>query len=360
MMESSRQAHTDAQNAYTFLAGQGGSVLNDNLSTNGVIGPGVYSLGAADLPASTTLTLNGAGIFIFNVASTLVMNGSSVVTGTANPCNVYWRVGTSATLNGTSFIGTVIADASITVGGGTVTGRVLAGTGATGAVTMPTGGGTIGGCSTAVPACPTITVGPPTLPIGTVGVAYSRTLTASGGTGTYTFSITSGALPAGLTLSAGGVISGTPTTAGPSVVTIQATDGNGCPGAITYTITIAPAGCPVITLAPTTAPNGTIGVAYSQTFTASGGTGAYTFTVLNGALPTGMTLSAGGVLSGTPTTAGSSTITIRATDGSGCPGLATYTIVVAAAVPTLPQWSMIALMSLLALAGFAAMRRRAA
>src|ERR1035437_4245159 len=141
-----QQAHTDAKTAYDFLAAQSGSVLNDNLNTNGVIGPGVYRLGAADLAASTTLTLNGSGIFIFNVASTLTMNGSSVVTGSANPCNVYWRVGTSATLNGTAFIGTVIADASITVGGGIVSGSVLAGTGATGAVTMPGAGGTtIGG-----------------------------------------------------------------------------------------------------------------------------------------------------------------------------------------------------------------------
>lgn len=151
-----QQAHTDAKTAYDFLAGQSGTALNNNLSTNGVIIPGVYTLGAADLPASTTLTLNGSGIFIFNVASSLTMNTSSVVTGSANPCNVYWRVGTSATLNGTSFIGTVISDASITVGGGTVTGRVLAGTGATGAVSMPgSGGNTIGGCSiTPVPTLP--------------------------------------------------------------------------------------------------------------------------------------------------------------------------------------------------------------
>jgi hypothetical protein len=72
---------------------------------------------------------------------------------------VYWRIGTSATLNGVSFRGTVIADASITVGSGSnLTGRVLAGTGATGAVTMAgSGGNTIGGCSTVVvPPVPTL------------------------------------------------------------------------------------------------------------------------------------------------------------------------------------------------------------
>ena len=152
-----QQAQTDALSAYNSLAGQGGTTLNDALNTNGVITPGVYSLGAANLPASTTLTLNGSGIFIFNVASSLTMNVSSAVTGSANACNVYWRVGSSATLNGTSFMGIVIANTSVTVGAGAnVTGSVLAGVGnITGAVSMAgSGGNTIGGCSTGVPALP--------------------------------------------------------------------------------------------------------------------------------------------------------------------------------------------------------------
>jgi len=151
-----QQAQSDARAAWNFLRGQGGTVLNDNMSTNGIIGPGVYSLGAADQPSSTTLTLNGSGVFIFNVSSTLTMNTSTVMAGSANPCNVYWSVGTSATLNGTNFMGTVISDASITLGGGNVVGRLLGGTGATGAVTMTgSGGNTIAGCSSApVPAMP--------------------------------------------------------------------------------------------------------------------------------------------------------------------------------------------------------------
>jgi Ice-binding-like/Putative Ig domain len=240
-----QQAHTDAKTAYDFLAGQGpGTVLADNLATVGALTSGIYSFtsGAPDLPASSTLTLNGPGIFVFNVGSSLTANVSSTLAGTANPCNIYWRVGTSATLNGVNFWGTVIADASITVGAGAnLTGRALAGTGPTGAVTMPgSGGNTIGGCSVPhVPPCPTITIAPPTLPIGKVGVAYSQQITASGGTGSYTFLVVSGTLPAGLTLTAGGLLSGTPTTAGSSPVTIAATDGNGCPGVITYTIVIA-------------------------------------------------------------------------------------------------------------------------
>src|SRR6202023_739001 len=179
-----------------------------------------------------TLTLNGGGIFVFNVANSLTANVLSNVTGTANPCNIYWRIGTSATLNGTNFLGTVIASASITVGSGAnLAGRALAGTGATGAVTMAgSGGNTIGGCSAAPPVCPLITVAPPTAAHGPVGVAYSQQITASGGTGPYTFMVASGTLPAGLTLTAAGLLSGTPTTGGTSTVTIRAVDTtNGCP-----------------------------------------------------------------------------------------------------------------------------------
>jgi hypothetical protein len=146
-----QQAHTSAIAAYNFLAAQGpGTVLPAQLD-GAVITSGIYSFsgGAADLAALGTLTLNGPGIFVFQVDSALTANVGSNVIGTADPCNVYWRVGTSAVLNGVSFRGTVIADASITVGSGSnVTGRVLAGTGATGAVTMAgSGGNTIGGCA---------------------------------------------------------------------------------------------------------------------------------------------------------------------------------------------------------------------
>lgn len=149
-----QQARLDANAAYTSLALQGpGTVLPDNLATVGALTAGIYSFtsGAPDLPASTNLTLNGPGIFIFNVGSSLTANVSSTVSGTANPCNIYWRVGSSATLNGTNFWGRVLANASITLGAGAnLVGQALAGTGATGAVTMAgAGGNTIGGCSAA-------------------------------------------------------------------------------------------------------------------------------------------------------------------------------------------------------------------
>jgi hypothetical protein len=152
-----QQAHLDAITAYNFLAAQGpGTVLAAQLN-GAVLTSGIYSFagGAADLAAGGTLTLNGPGIFVFQVDSALTANVLSNVVGTADPCNVFWRIGTSATLNGITFRGNVIADASITVGSGSnVTGKVIAGRGPTGAVTMAgSGGNTIGGCA-AAPAVP--------------------------------------------------------------------------------------------------------------------------------------------------------------------------------------------------------------
>ena len=159
-----QQARIDAIAAYNALLIQGpGTVINDNLATVGALTPGIYSftLGAPDLPSGATLTLNdptGTGVFVFNVASSLTANVTSAVAGTANPCNIFWRVGSSATLNGVNFRGTVIANASITLGSASnLQGRALAGTGAIGAVTMSgPGGNTIGGCSIAGAGVPTL------------------------------------------------------------------------------------------------------------------------------------------------------------------------------------------------------------
>ncbi len=158
-----QQAHTDAIAAYGALAAQGpGTVLAAQLD-GAVLTSGIYSFagGAADLAALGTLTLNGPGVFVFQVDSALTANVGSNVIGSADPCSVYWRVGTSAVLNGISFRGNVFADASVTVGSGSnVTGRAIAGTGPTGAVTMAgAGGNTIGGCASvpvSVVAVPTL------------------------------------------------------------------------------------------------------------------------------------------------------------------------------------------------------------
>jgi hypothetical protein len=172
-----------------------------------------------------------------------------------------------------------------------------------------------------------IVVDPATLPNATAGAAYSQTITASGGTAPYAFDVSAGALPAGLTLSTAGVLSGTPTASGTFNFTVRAVDAATRPGTRPYTLVVA---VPTLTLAPTTLPGGAAGTAYSQAITATGGNAPYAFTVSAGALPAGLTLSAAGVLSGTPTVAGTFNFTVSVTDGtSGTAGTASqaYTLV---------------------------------
>jgi hypothetical protein len=157
-----------------------------------------------------------------------------------------------------------------------------------------------------------------TLTTGYVGSAYSKTLLATGGTGTgYVWSVASGStLPAGLTLSSAGVLSGTPTTAGTPSFTVSVTDSVSNPaGTATLSMTIKPA---VSITTSTPLPTGYVGSAYSKTLAATGGADApYTWTVTSGStLPAGLSLSSAGVLSGTPTATGTPSFSVTATDSA--------------------------------------------
>jgi uncharacterized repeat protein (TIGR01451 family) len=186
-------------------------------------------------------------------------------------------------------------------------------------------------------ACPTVALSPITPAVPTVGTAYSQTVSAAGSTTTFNYAVTAGALPAGLSLDTNtGVLSGTPTSSAAASFTITATGANGCAGSQAYSLTPV---CDTVSLTPDRVSVSYMGSAYSQTLTASGGTAPYTYAVSTGTLPTGLSLSAAGVLSGTPTTsngAGAS-VTIRATDIYGCQASRTYAVVVCPAITVNPS-----------------------
>ncbi|HEY6553315.1 MAG TPA: ice-binding family protein, partial [Vicinamibacteria bacterium] len=246
---SALAAQNSVTTAYNDLASQ---ACTQNLTGQNLGGltltAGVYCFNAT-AQLTGTLTLNGQGnpnaVFIFRIGSTLTTaSGSSVVLiNSASSCNVFWQVGSSATLGTSStLIGNVLALTSITATtGANVTGRALA---RNGAVTLDTNS-VNPTCVIGGPVCPTVVLSPATLPAGTVGTAYSQTVVGSGGTAPYVFTLVSGTLPLGLTLTPAGLSSGTPTTPGPATFTIRGTDANGCFAQITYTVVIAPAACPV-------------------------------------------------------------------------------------------------------------------
>lgn len=166
------------------------------------------------------------------------------------------------------------------------------------------------------------------LPDWTQNVAYAQTLAATGGSGTYSWSVTAGSLPAGMTLNAQtGAITGTPTAVSTATFTVQLSDGSAT-ATRQFTIRINPP--PTITT--TTLPNGGQNQAYSTTLTASGGTPPLTWSIASGSLPQGLSLNAStGVISGTPAATGSFAITFRVTDAAGAASTAPLNLTVASA-----------------------------
>lgn len=184
-------------------------------------------------------------------------------------------------------------------------------------------------------AFPTIDLSPSAgaLPGATIGAAYSQTISASGGSAPYSYVVSAGHLPAGLTLDGPtGALSGTPTTTGTSNFTVTATDAYAASTTASYSLTAA---SPVVALTPAAGalPGGTTGVAYSQAISASGGSAPYSYTLAGGSLPAGLTLDrATGMLAGTPTAAGSNTFTIAATDAYGATNGAAYSLTIVPAL----------------------------
>ena len=178
---------------------------------------------------------------------------------------------------------------------------------------------------------PTLTVTTATLPTAYVGVSYTQTLAATGGSGTgYAWTVSIGStLPAGLTLSTGGTLSGTPTTSGTPSFSVTVTDSASNTANMIYMLTIKPA---LSVTTATTLPSGFVGTSYSQQLAATGGSGTgYAWSITSGAPPAGLSLSAAGLISGTPTTSGASSFSAKVTDSANNTATANFSIQVYAA-----------------------------
>uniref|UniRef100_Q020Y1 Conserved repeat domain n=1 Tax=Solibacter usitatus (strain Ellin6076) TaxID=234267 RepID=Q020Y1_SOLUE len=162
---------------------------------------------------------------------------------------------------------------------------------------------------------------------GAVGVPYSQTLTGTGGTPPYSWQLVAGTLPPGLTLFAQtGILSGTPTapvTATP--LTFRLTDSGSPAQTATATLTLTITG---IVITTTSLTGGIVGTPYTQNLSAIGGNGAYTWQLVAGTLPAGLTLNPStGVISGTPTAAVTATqLTFKVTDSAATPQSAVATL----------------------------------
>ena len=151
----------------------------------------------------------------------------------------------------------------------------------------------------------------------TAGSSYSQGLLAVGGIAPYSWSITSGALPAGLTLSSSGSLSGIPTSSGAFPFTVQVTDNSLPTGqSTTASLSLTVDSAAPLNFGDTTLATATEGNYYAQTIPITGGVNPYTFTLSSGSLPGGVTLDSYGDLYGTPTTYGTFNFTVQVSDSS--------------------------------------------
>ncbi|WP_431293912.1 beta strand repeat-containing protein [Pedobacter sp. P26] len=164
-----------------------------------------------------------------------------------------------------------------------------------------------------------------TLPNATPGFAYAKQLDiATGGTAGYTYALAAGnTLPAGLSLSSAGAITGTPTVANTYTFSVVATDAKGCKATATYNLTVTAA----LVLTPGALPDGLTGTVYpTQTIpVATGGTGPYTYTATG--VPPGLTFNpTTREITGTPTQPGIYTIPVTVVDANGNTITSNYTV----------------------------------
>jgi subtilase family serine protease len=173
----------------------------------------------------------------------------------------------------------------------------------------------------------TVTVNNPGSQTSTVGTAASLQITASDSASGQTLTYSATGLPAGLSINASsGLISGTPTTAGSSSVTVTAKDTTGASGSASFTWTVNSAAGNTVTVTNPGSQTSTVGTAVSLQIKATDSASGQTLTYAATGLPAGLSIgSSSGLISGTPTTAGSNSVSVTATDTTGASGSASFT-----------------------------------
>ncbi len=329
-------------------------ITSKTLVATGGTGTG-YTFSATGLPAGLTMsstgTISGTPTVTGTFNYTVTIKDSAGNTGTLNCSVTVYAAPTATCVTITAIQGVAITPATMTASGGQGAPYTFSASGLPAGLTMSSAGvisgtptvsgtfsytvtiqdsmGNIGtvNCSVTVTPAPTAACATIT---AIQGVAITpATLTGSGGAGgPYTFSATG--LPAGLTMSSSGTISGTPTVSGTFNYTVTVRDSAGNVGTVNCSVTVAP---PVsATCATITAVKGTAITAV--TMTASGGAGGpYTFSATG--LPAGLAMSSSGVISGTPTASGTFNYTVTVKDKNGNSGTVNCSVTVTAPAPPL-------------------------
>jgi hypothetical protein len=157
---------------------------------------------------------------------------------------------------------------------------------------------------------------------GQVGTSYQASVSVTGGTQPYSWSIVSGLLPTGLALNAAsGTISGTPGQVGNSPFVVKVADSRSQSAQQILTIGVT-ASLPPLQITTSGVASGQVGVSYQATVSATGGTQPYSWSLSSGLLPSGLTLTSAGAITGIPTSAGQNSFALQVKDASASPQIA--------------------------------------
>jgi cellulose 1,4-beta-cellobiosidase len=269
-----------------------------------------------------------ASFNVTNSGTTAITGWTVVLTYAGNP-----QIQSGSGWNGTwSQSGETVTITNLSYNGSLATGASATGIGANfnysgthtpaSTVTCTPAGGSTGN---------TVTVTNPGSQTTTVGTAVSRQIAATDSAAGQTLTFTATGLPAGLSISSSGLISGTPTAAGTSNVTVTATDGTSASGSATFSWTVNPASGNIVTVTSPGAQTATVGTAFSKQIAATDSAAGQTLTFTATGLPAGLAISSSGLISGTPTAAVNSSVTVTAKDSTNATGSATFTFTVNAA-----------------------------
>ena len=336
-----------------------GAPYQASLSATGGNAPYVWTLGSGALPAGITLAPNGlltgtpttAGTATFSVRVTDTPSGLIGYPGGAATQNFTLTVGTGvlsivptalpAALVGQAFASTLTATGGIppyswSVSAGTLPAGVTLGTNGVFSGTPTTAGpsnftvqvrDSVNATATrdfAVTATAGLNISTATLDDAVVNIAYNLTLAAQNGTAPFTYSVASGALPAGITLTSAGIFTGIPTAAGSFDIVVQVVDRGNLAATKAFTLVVRLA----LSIVTSTLDNGNVGAGYTAQIVGGGGFPPYTFALATGPLPAGLALASSGALTGTPTTAGTFPVSVRVTDARSFTATRSFTIVI--------------------------------
>lgn len=317
-------ASVPANGGATYSWSVTGATLTGGQGTNSITFDVPANSAGVSLSVSSTSNAcsnsNSANITVDSVPSPVITAPNSMTAGTGGSASV--AANPSATFSWS------ITNGTINSGQGTSSITFTAGSGAQTNLTVTEAVGLCSKSATAhVTVIPPVVITTPSLPIGSIDSPYSLQFTATGGSGPLTWSFANGTIPPLLQFTSSGLLVGTPKTLFNGFIDVTATDGVRSDTKHFHLVVVSG-----LVVSTTSLPNAGFGASYSASVAAAGGTLPYSWNIIDGSLPPGLTLNPNGTITGRALAEGTFTFTVNVTDQNGVQAHAPLSITVGSAL----------------------------